>query len=101
MLAIRLSRTGSKKRAHYRVVVVEHRKARDSRFVEILGHYDPRNKPAIVRVDRERIEHWIKAGARPSDTIRTLLAGHVTPEPVPVPAATSAAVPQAGEAPKQ
>ncbi len=79
MLAIRLSRTGSKKRAHYRVVVVEHRKARDSRFIEILGHYDPRNKPAIVRVDRERIDHWLKAGARPSDTIRTLLAGHVTP----------------------
>ncbi len=101
MLAIRVSRTGSKKRAHFRVVVVEHRKARDSRFVEILGHYDPRTKPAIVRVDRERIDHWLKAGARPSDTIRTLLARHVTPEPAPVPSGTSAAVREAGEAPKQ
>jgi len=99
MLAIRLSRTGSKKRAHYRVVVVEQRKARDSRFVEILGHYDPRAVPAIVRVDRERIDHWIKAGAQPSDTIRTLLAGHVTPEPEPTKATPSAA-PQATEAPK-
>lgn len=100
MLAIRLSRTGSKKRAHYRVVVVEQQKARDSRFVEILGHYDPRAVPAIVRVNRERIDHWIKAGARPSDTIRTLLAGHVTPEPAPAAASTPAAAPQAGEAPK-
>jgi len=99
MLAIRLSRTGSKKRAHYRIVVADSHEARDSRFVEILGHYDPRAVPAVVRVDRERIEHWIKAGARPSDTIRTLLASHVTPEPA-APAATPAATPQAGEAPK-
>ncbi len=98
MLAIRLSRTGSKKRAHYRVVVVEHKAARDSRFVEIIGHYDPRAVPAVVRMDRERVEHWIKKGARPSDTIRTLLAGHLTPEPAPAQPATPA--PQAAEAPK-
>ncbi len=101
MLAIRLSRTGSKKRAHFRVVVVEHRKARDSRFLEILGHYDPRAVPAIMRVDRERVDHWLKAGAVPSDTIRTLLAGHLTPEPAAAPAGTAApATPQAGEAPR-
>ncbi len=105
MLAIRLSRTGSKKRAHYRVVVADSTQARDSRFVEILGHYDPRAVPAIVRVDRERIEHWIKAGARPSDTIRTLIARHLTPEPAAAPAAnpgtqaTTAA--PASEAPRQ
>ena len=91
MLAIRLSRTGSKKRAHYRVVVADSTQARDSRFVEILGHYDPRAVPAIVRDNRERIEHWIKAGARPSDTIRTLIARHLTPEP-------AAAAPAAGSA---
>ncbi len=102
MLAIRLSRTGSKKRAHFRVVVVEHRKARDSRFLEILGHYDPRAVPAVVRVDRERIDHWLKAGAVPSNTIRTLLAGHVTPEPAAATPATPGvpAAPQAGEAPR-
>ncbi len=105
MLAIRLSRTGSKKRAHFRVVVVESCKARDSRFLEILGHYDPRAKPAIVRVDRERVDHWLKAGATPSDTIRTLLAGHVTPEPAAAapaaaPASGAPGAPQAGEAPK-
>jgi len=99
MLAIRLSRTGSKKRAHFRVVVVESRKARDSRFLEILGHYDPRSVPAIVRVDKERVEHWLKAGAMPSDTIRTLLAGHLTPEPAVAPP-TGAPASQAGEAPR-
>jgi len=97
MLAIRLSRTGSKKRAHYRVVVLESRSARDSRCVEILGHYDPRTTPAIVKVDQARVDHWLKMGAQPSDTLRTLLAGHLTPEPV---AAAPAAAP-AVEAPRQ
>ena len=99
MLAIRLSRTGSKKRAHYRIVVADSHEARDSRFVEILGHYDPRVVPAVVRVDRERIDHWLKVGARPSDTIRTLLASHLTPEPA-APVTTPAATPETGEAPK-
>jgi small subunit ribosomal protein S16 len=97
MLAIRLSRTGSKKRAHYRVVVVESTQARDSRFIEILGHYNPRAVPAVVRVDRERIEHWLKSGARPSDTVRTLIARHLTPEP----AAAAASAQPAGGAPQQ
>ncbi len=96
MLAIRLSRTGSKKRAHYRVVVTDSTAARDSRFVEILGHYDPRQKPAVVRVNRERLDYWMQAGALPSDTVRTLVARHLTPEPV---AATPAPAP--AEAPKQ
>lgn len=80
MLAIRLARMGSKKRPFFRVVVADSHSARDSRFVEILGHYNPRAQPARVRVDRERFEHWIKAGAQPSDTVRTLLARHVSPE---------------------
>ena len=101
MLAIRLSRTGSKKRAHYRVVVIESRKARDSRLVEILGDYHPRAVPALVKVDRERIDHWIKAGARPSDTMRTLLARHVTPDPAPAAGTATPATPPATEAPKQ
>jgi small subunit ribosomal protein S16 len=101
MLAIRLSRTGSKKRAHYRVVVVESSQARDSRFVEILGHYNPRSVPATVRVDRERVDHWLKAGARPSDTVRTLIARHLTPEKVATPAAATGTAPATGEAPAQ
>lgn len=90
MLAIRLSRTGSKKQAHYRVVVCETKQATEGRFVEILGHYNPRTVPATLNVNQERIAHWLKAGARPSQTVRTLLAGHVTGAPA------AAAAPQAG-----
>lgn len=74
MLAIRLRRTGSKKRPFFRVVVIDSRTARDSSFVEVLGSYNPRTKPETLNIDRERLEHWLKSGARPSDTIRTLVA---------------------------
>ncbi len=89
MLAIRLSRTGSKKQAHYRLVVCETKQAAEGRFVEIVGHYNPRTVPATVTVNQERIAHWLKAGARPSATVRTLLASQVAGAPV-------AAAPQAG-----
>ena len=74
MLAIRLRRTGSKKRPFFRVVVTDSRTARDSSFVEVLGHYNPRTKPETLDINRERLEHWVKQGARPSDTVRTLVA---------------------------
>jgi len=73
MLSIRLRRTGSTKRPYYRVVVADSRDWRDGRFVEILGHYDPRRKPAAVTIDEERARYWIAKGARPSDTVRSLL----------------------------
>ena len=62
MLAIRLRRTGSKKRPFFRVVVTDSRTARDSSFVEVLGHYNPRTKPETLELDRERLEHWLKHG---------------------------------------
>jgi small subunit ribosomal protein S16 len=73
MLAIRLRRMGSAKRPHYRVVVADSKNWRDGRFVEILGHYDPRREPAAVTIDEERARYWIGKGARPSDTVRSLL----------------------------
>lgn len=73
MLAIRLRRTGSKKRPFFRVVVTDSRTARDSSFVEVLGHYNPRTKPETLDLKRDRLEHWLKLGAQPSDTIRTLV----------------------------
>jgi len=79
MVVIRLRRAGSKKRPFFRVVVTDSRAARDSSFVEILGHYNPRSKPAIVDVNRERMDYWLKKGAQPSDTVRTLLARHFNP----------------------
>ncbi len=82
MLAIRMRRVGAKKTPFFRIVVTEHREARDGAFVEILGHYYPRTKPAKVEIDRERVNHWLSKGARPSDTVRTLLARHVPAAPV-------------------
>ena len=73
MLAIRLRRAGAKNRPFFRVVVTENRTARDGRFVEVLGYYNPRTTPERMEIDRERLAHWIKAGARPSDTVRTLI----------------------------
>jgi small subunit ribosomal protein S16 len=73
MLAIRLRRTGTTKRPYYRVVVTDSRAWRDGRFVEILGHYDPRKTPAVVKIDAERADYWIKKGARPSDTVKSFL----------------------------
>ena len=81
MLVIRLRRTGSKKRPFFRVVVTDSRAARDSSFVEVLGHYNPRTKPETLDLKRERLDHWIKAGAVPSDTVRTLVARMPAVEP--------------------
>ena len=89
MVTIRLRRAGSKKRPFFRVVVTESRTARDSSFVEILGHYNPRSKPAVVQVDKERVDYWLKKGAQPSDTVRTLIARHLTVKTPAEPAATS------------
>ena len=92
MVAIRLRRAGSKKRPFFRVVVTDSRAARDSSFVEILGNYNPRSKPAVVQVDKERVDYWIKKGAQPSDSVRTLIARHLTtPAPAPVAAAPAEA----------
>ncbi|HEY7170654.1 MAG TPA: 30S ribosomal protein S16 [Vicinamibacterales bacterium] len=87
MVVIRLRRAGSKKRPFFRVVVTDSRAARDSSFVEILGHYNPRTKPAVVQVNKERIDYWIGKGAQASDSVRTLIARHLTPPPAPAPAA--------------
>jgi small subunit ribosomal protein S16 len=73
MLSIRLRRTGTTKRPYYRVVVADSRTWRDGRFVEVLGHYDPRRNPAVVKIDAERAQYWIGKGAQASDTVRSLL----------------------------
>jgi small subunit ribosomal protein S16 len=79
MLVIRLRRAGSKKRPFFRVVVTDSRAARDSSFVEVLGHYNPRTKPEALQLNRERLDHWTKQGAVASDTVRTLLSRNPAP----------------------
>ena len=76
MLTIRLARVGAKKKPHYRVVVIEKGRANTGRFVEIVGHYNPRSNPVDLTLKRERIEHWLRVGAQPSDTVRSLLKRH-------------------------
>ncbi len=79
MLAIRLRRMGSKKKPYFRVVVTEASAPRDSKFVENLGTYNPRSRPkATVEINKVRVDHWLKLGAKPSDTVRTLLHHHLT-----------------------
>lgn len=70
---IRLKRMGAKKKPFYRVVVADSRAPRDGRFIEEIGTYNPNVNPAEVRIDVEKAEKWLKTGAQPSDTVRSLL----------------------------
>jgi small subunit ribosomal protein S16 len=81
LLAIRLTRMGSKKRPFYRVIVAEKRGKRDGRFVEIVGHFNPCSQPDEVKLDHDRINYWIKCGAQPSETVRSLIRKNA-PAPV-------------------
>jgi small subunit ribosomal protein S16 len=79
MLMIRMARFGSKKKPSYRLVVIEKERARDSRAVEVVGTYHPVMKPAQVLLKHDRIEHWMKNGAQPSDTVARLLKSNPAP----------------------
>jgi small subunit ribosomal protein S16 len=69
---IRLTRVGAKKQPTYRVIVADSRKARDSRSIETIGHYNPRTEPVEVNIDEEKARHWLEKGAQPSDTVARL-----------------------------
>ena len=73
MLAIRLARIGKKKQPFYRIVVLDKRKPRNGRTVEIVGTYDPLKKPAEIKLEADRIKYWLGVGAQPSDTVRSFL----------------------------
>ncbi|MPY87671.1 MAG: 30S ribosomal protein S16 [Luteitalea sp.] len=76
MLAIRLRRQGAKRSPFYRIVVAEHSNRRDGRFVEIIGHYNPRTRPEQVKLNLDRLAYWQAKGAQLSDTVRTLAVRH-------------------------
>jgi small subunit ribosomal protein S16 len=75
MLRIRLQRFGTKNEPTYRLVVAEQSIRRDGRFVEVLGHYNPaaRGKATPLVINVERVDHWVKLGAQPSDTAKSLV----------------------------
>ncbi len=72
--AIRLARRGSKKHPTYRIVVADSRRARDGRFIETIGYYNPQHEPSTIEVDEEKARKWLATGAQPSDTVRKLLS---------------------------
>ena len=69
MVRIRLRRVGMKGQPSYRIVAAEKEKPRDGRFLEILGFYNPRTEPSTIEVKEDRIYHWMKNGAQPSDSV--------------------------------
>ena len=83
MLMIRLARFGAKKKPTYRLVVIEKARARNSRAVEVVGHYNPVSKPKQIHIKHDRVDHWLKNGAQPSERVERLLKLYpaVAPEP--------------------
>ena len=73
MVKIRLRRMGAKKAPFYRVVVADSRFARDGRFIEEIGYYDPTKEPPVVKIDAEKAKQWLDNGAQPTDTVREIL----------------------------
>ena len=70
---LRLMRMGKKKQPTYRIVAADSRSPRDGRFIEIIGHYDARREPSVLKVDNERAVHWLSHGAQPSERVGKLL----------------------------
>jgi small subunit ribosomal protein S16 len=106
-VVIRMKRAGAKKRPFYRVVVADSRSARDGRYIEQLGYYDPLTDPAKFQIDAVKFEQWIRKGAKPSESVEVMMAKHapsaLRPAPLPrlVPEETPAhAAGAAAKAPK-
>ncbi|MBV6465220.1 MAG: 30S ribosomal protein S16 [Anaerolineales bacterium] len=72
MVRIRLRRIGLKGQPSYRIVAADKENARDGRFLEILGHYNPRNDPSMLDVKEERVYHWMKNGAKPTESVEKI-----------------------------
>jgi small subunit ribosomal protein S16 len=100
---VRLTRVGSKKNPIWRVVVADQRSPRDGRFIETIGHYNPQTEPSTIRIDQERLQHWLARGAQPSGSVKQLVKAYAksggaaatveaapAPEPAPEPDPASA-----------
>lgn len=74
LVKIRLSRIGSKKKPFYRIVAADARSPRDGKFLEILGHYDPRKKPHELKIDIERVQAWMDNGAKATNRVSKLIS---------------------------
>ena len=74
MVKLRLARMGSKKKPFYRIVASTSTSPRDGRFIEVVGTYNPVAEPAIVKIDEEKAMKWLREGAKPTDTVRSLFS---------------------------
>jgi small subunit ribosomal protein S16 len=70
---LRLTRVGKTKQPQYRIVAADSRSPRDGRFIEILGHYNPRTEPSTLTIDNDKVAKWLRDGAQPTDRVRKLL----------------------------
>lgn len=70
---LRLTRVGKTKQPQYRIVAADSRSPRDGRFIEILGHYNPRSEPSTISVDNDKAVKWLSQGAQPTDRVKKLL----------------------------
>lgn len=89
MLAIKLMRTGAKKRPSYRVVVKEKQSKRDGAYLENLGTYNPTREPAEIKLKADRVQYWLSKGAQPTDTVAQLIKQAANKEANAEPAETA------------
>lgn len=73
MVRIRLRRMGAKKKPTYRIVVTHKQAPRDGRFIEVIGTYNPHTEPEDVKVESDRVRHWLSVGAQPSESVERIL----------------------------
>jgi small subunit ribosomal protein S16 len=73
MVVIRLTRGGTKHRPFYRIVAMDKRRPRESRYIDLIGHYNPMREQPEIRVDFNKYNEWIKKGAKPSETVKSLI----------------------------
>jgi small subunit ribosomal protein S16 len=72
-VVIRLKRLGTKKKPHHRIVVAESSAPRDGKVIDQVGYYDPSKSPELIKIDKKKVEYWLKVGAKPTPTVRQLL----------------------------
>ena len=73
MVSIRLTRKGTKHKPHYRIVVIEKEKSRDSNYLDLIGYYKPMSDPVEIKIDVDKYNEWIKKGANASQTVKSLI----------------------------
>jgi len=73
MVKIRLQRVGKKKAPFYHIVVADSKSPRDGKIIEQIGTFDPMTEPSTIKLDKEKVETWIKNGAKPTDTVKALI----------------------------